>query len=39
VPLFCHVPFASHVCGCSVLHRFAVGEQTPAQVPVDAAQT
>jgi hypothetical protein len=39
VPLFAQVPVASQVCGCSVLHRLAVGEQTPVQAPVDGAQT
>ncbi len=34
IPLFCHVPVASHVCGCWPLHCIADGVQTPVHVAV-----
>jgi len=38
-PAFCHVPFASHVCGCEPLQVFAPGVQLPVQVPLAAVHT
>jgi len=38
-PTFCHAPLESHVCGCGPLHCLVVGEHTPVQVPLAAAQT
>ena len=32
-PMSCHVPVASHVCGCSPKHCTEPGEHTPAQLP------
>jgi hypothetical protein len=33
VPLFCHVPVASHFCGCRPLHFTESGTQLPVQAP------
>jgi len=33
MPLFCHTPFVSHVCGCNPLHFSAVGLHTPVHAP------
>jgi hypothetical protein len=33
VPVFCHVPVSSHVCGCCPLHWVAAGVHEPVRVP------
>jgi hypothetical protein len=33
VPMSCHAPIASHVCGCRPTHCIEPGEHTPAQLP------
>ena len=38
-PEFCHVPLASHVCGCEPLQVLAPGVQLPVQVPLAAMHT
>ncbi len=32
-PLFCQVPVASHICGCSPLHWRELGVHDPEHVP------